>query len=366
LKYIYRLAFLLLILSAACLPTKAALNCSLISYTIPQVSTILSGDHLAVLEQTDNFVAKCINTSSGLQYGSNQNLSMTVTGVEGLETNCGPIYFDTCQHFACDPSFDVEGYEPATTVTPDSLTITGDSAYITSYSAKTCGVANENIKTIYCPASQCCNPDCPTPPGSCVRCGQSPVVLDLSGKGFQLTSATAGVMFDIVGDGTPIQIAWTAGGADNAFLALPGPDGLVHNGKQLFGNNTPQPSGVTPNGFNALSAYDDNKDGVIDAKDAIFPSLRLWIDANHDGISQPSELHTLLSVGVNSISLKYKNTPKTDQFGNEFRYKARVNPDNPSGTVDRVAYDIFFVTANPVACTVPKTTNKGMLSVGGR
>ena len=70
----------------------------------------------------------------------------------------------------------------------------------------------------------------------------SPIILDLNGKGFVLTDAAHGVIFDISGTGKPIQLAWIAAGADNAFLALPGADGLVHNGKQLFGNFTPQPA----------------------------------------------------------------------------------------------------------------------------
>ena len=185
-------------------------------------------------------------------------------------------------------------------------------------------------------------------PGQC--CSVSPVVVDVSGKGFVLTDAQDGVKFDIAGTGNFVQMAWTAPGADNAFPALPGPDGLVHNGKQLFGNFTPQPPG-TYNGFAALAVYDQlsrggNGDGVIDNKDAIFSSLRLWIDANHDGISQPEELHTLPSMGVNSISLKYHLERRTDQYGNVFRYAAQVNPADPS-SVGKIAYDIFFVVLNP-------------------
>jgi hypothetical protein len=185
-------------------------------------------------------------------------------------------------------------------------------------------------------------------PGQC--CSVSPVVVDVSGKGFVLTDAPDGVKFDIAGTGNFVQMAWTAPGANNAFLALPGPDGLVHNGKQLFGNFTPQPPG-TYNGFAALAVYDQpsrggNGDGVIDNKDAIFSSLRLWVDANHDGISQPEELHTLPSMGVNSISLKYHLERRTDQYGNVFRYAAQVNPNDPS-SVGKIAYDIFFVVLNP-------------------
>lgn len=215
-------------------------------------------------------------------------------------------------------------------------------------------------------------------------CGGSPIILDLNGKGFDLTDAQNGVKFDISGTGAPVQMGWIARGADNAFLALPGADGLVHNGMQLFGDFTPQPVSDHPNGFTALAAYDDpknggNGDGVIDSRDAIFSSLRLWIDTNHDGICQPEELHTLPSLGVNSISLTYKLSEKTDQYGNAFRYRGKVNPDDPDAShVDRTAYDVFFVildssgTAKSILnpdgnkCAVPALTNRGMLSTTGR
>jgi hypothetical protein len=226
---------------------------------------------------------------------------------------------------------------------------------------------------------------CPKiPPVTCYSPCGSPIILDLTGRGFYLTSAQNGVMFDITGEGKLWQMGWIAQGADNAFLALPGADGLVHSGKQLFGNFTPQPPSADPNGFAALAVYDDpknggNGDGVIDSRDAIFASLRLWIDANHDGISQPDELHTLASLGVNSISLKYKSMEKTDQYGNVFGYRARVN-GNESQDVGQTAYDVFFVVLPPPAaknnllnpegnkCTVPTNgvTKGGMLSTSSR
>lgn len=228
---------------------------------------------------------------------------------------------------------------------------------------------------------QCQGVACPSCPSgylwnkstnSCVKV--SPIVVDISGKGFFLTDAQNGVLFD-PGTGYAVQMAWTAKGADNAFLALPSPDGAIHSGKELFGNLTPQPESATPNGFAALAVYDDpkhggNGDGVIDARDAVFTSLRLWIDANHDGISQAEELHTLSSLGVNSISLTYKQDDKTDQYGNVFRYRAQVNPGDATST-GRMAYDVFFLVEGPgtsaknipAKCQVP-ATKTGMMATG--
>jgi hypothetical protein len=172
----------------------------------------------------------------------------------------------------------------------------------------------------------------------------------LTGDGFQLTSAANGVKFDIMNTGTPIQIAWTAN-ANNAFLVLDRDgSGTITNGSELFGNFTPQPPSPHPNGFAALAVYDQpdhggNGDGIIDAHDEVFSSLRLWVDANHDGICQPGELYKLPDLGVFSISLDYKLSSRVDQYGNQFRYRARVNPGNSGNDTDvgKQAYDVFFV-----------------------
>ena len=176
----------------------------------------------------------------------------------------------------------------------------------------------------------------------------SPIIIDTTGNGFHLTSAADGVLFDIRGDGHPVRLGWPVAASGNAFLALPGSNGLVNDGTQLFGNFTPQPDSSTPNGFAALAVYDQpdhggNGDGIIDSKDQIFSSLRLWTDDNHDGVCQPNELHRLPELAVMSISLQYSESGRTDQFGNFFRLKAKVNTGLSGGSdVGRNAYDVFL------------------------
>jgi hypothetical protein len=168
-----------------------------------------------------------------------------------------------------------------------------------------------------------------------------------------LTSVEQGVLFDMTGTGKPVQIAWTAPGSRNAFLVLDRDgDGKVTSGRELFGNFSPQPSSPAPNGFLALAEYDrpeegGNGDGIIDSRDAIFSDLRLWIDLSHDGISQPNELFRLPDLGVFSISLDYQESRRTDQYGNLFRYRAKINVvpgQREQSQVSPVAYDVFLVT----------------------
>ena len=146
-------------------------------------------------------------------------------------------------------------------------------------------------------------------------CSCTPILIDVQGDGFQLSGPGDAVAFDI------------------------------DDGSELFGSAAPQPRSGDPNGFLALAVYDSpghggNSDRLVSSEDAIFDSLVLWRDVDHDGVSQPWELTFLRDTDIEAISVGYHLSRRRDSHGNWFRW---------AGTVERTrgqipVVDVIFVT----------------------
>jgi hypothetical protein len=158
--------------------------------------------------------------------------------------------------------------------------------------------------------------------------GCSPIVIDLGNNGLNLGEAGVGVYFDVNADGVRDHVQWVRSGGDEAFLAMDrSGNGLIDDGAELFGVGTPMilENRNAPNGFVGLAQYDahqlgGNDDGRITDADAIWPQLRVWIDANADGISTGNEIRTLRNVGITSLETIPRIHKHVDPAGNIIPY----------------------------------------------
>ena len=154
----------------------------------------------------------------------------------------------------------------------------------------------------------------------------TPIMLDLQGHGLHTLAATEGVPFDLLGTGHAARWGWA--GEGSALLARDrNHDGLINDGTELYGVATLLPDGRRAgNGFAALAQEDSNHDGRITAADANFKDLRLWVDANHDGKTDPGELHALADFGIIELDLTAVTSARTDH-GNLLRLVSSYKTD---------------------------------------
>jgi len=129
-----------------------------------------------------------------------------------------------------------------------------------------------------------------------------PLVLDLDGKGIQLTEAGKGAIFDVTADGKLDSTAWVKG--NTALLTYDrNGNGVVDNGSELFGDQN-----GAAHGFEELGKYDANGDRKITILDPIFKALKLYRDLNGDGKMSKNEFSSLSELGIKALNLNFMRT----------------------------------------------------------
>jgi hypothetical protein len=177
----------------------------------------------------------------------------------------------------------------------------------------------------------------------------TPIVLDLGTLGVHTTTAAQGVSFDLTATGTASQVAWVADGSALLVRDL-NSDGIINNGTELFGAATVLANGQRAgNGYAAMAALDSNHDGELSAADAKFSELKLWVDANHDGVTNAGELRSLADMGVLEINLDFTKTTTTNN-GNLLGMVS--NWTGTDGSSHQVA-DVWFAKAPAADSAAP-------------
>lgn len=168
----------------------------------------------------------------------------------------------------------------------------------------------------------------------------SPIVLDMQGDGLRFTNPSDEfIRFDFGQKG--VITSWVANPDAVAFLAVDAnQNGQIDSIDEMFGDKTTiKGAGPFSDGFEALASFDDNKDGVISAADAIFSKLVLWHDRNRNGISEPNELEKA-AVRIEALSTKSDREKYFSDAQNSFAFgRASVKL---KGGESRYSYDAWF------------------------
>jgi hypothetical protein len=116
----------------------------------------------------------------------------------------------------------------------------------------------------------------------------------------ELEDRTANVTFDA--DGTGLKNSWTWITKDAGWLVYdPQGEGKVTSALQMFG-------GLTfwlfwENGYHALAAMDDDRDGMLTGKE--LQGLAIWQDLNCNGNCERGEVRPLADWGIVALSCQY-------------------------------------------------------------
>ena len=97
-------------------------------------------------------------------------------------------------------------------------------------------------------------------------------------------------------------------------------DGRITTGAELFGSVSVPGAGNGPNALIETSkATGAPLSGAVQRGQTLYEQLLLWVDRNHNGISEASELRPVKQV-FTAIGLGFVRQHRLDRHGNLFRY----------------------------------------------
>lgn len=183
----------------------------------------------------------------------------------------------------------------------------------------------------------------------------SPLVIDLDGDGVETNKENSTVHFDHDNNGFAESTGWV--GKDDGLLVRDlNNNGQIDDGTELFGNNSVLSSGENAaNGFEALKDLDSNNDGVFNSSDTAWNQVKVWKDANSNGVVDEGELLTLEQANVSGINLDYENSTTTDENGNQHNQTGTfIKTDGTTGSIHDVWFDADYAdTVSKIEVEIP-------------
>ncbi len=196
--------------------------------------------------------------------------------------------------------------------------------------------------------------------GTMLSSQYTPIVIDLDGDGVKTSSVRWGTYFNMAAlenngnAGESHRSAWLGGDyvdenlnindsrvnldvrlrSRDGFLVIPDDQGQVTSSTQMFGDNMIVGGKTYENGFQALQAFAGKNCESVNVEhryvgpwdDEIYSDkLKIWVDANRNGVSDLGEIASLRDHGIAAINACHiLHTDETDAFGNGTHLRSAV------------------------------------------
>jgi Ca2+-binding RTX toxin-like protein len=167
-----------------------------------------------------------------------------------------------------------------------------------------------------------------------------PVVLDLDEDGIDLVELEYSSAFYSTAGNYYRKLGWVS--PDDALLAIDmDGDGRISRADEInFKLHHPD---AKTDLEGVRLAFDGNRDGVLDARDARFTDFRVWQDKDGDGVADAGEVSTLAEADIVSIGL-VGTGPAEERGGNTIHGTANYTRTNgTTGLVGDVAFKVSEV-----------------------